>query len=285
MCGSRLGGGKQVKPLATFDKYVPSASPVKQLASRLRNIYCTQKSITFSEHRHVDEGCRRWPQKLREVIELNCPYCLARIPSEAEVCRYCARDVGRLLKAEERIAELQAQVTSNEETTVADKPDGAWLLRGPIWSFYAISIICGLTFDISHLDYITPSLGFATGVVTIILRRDINIWTLFLVGFVQPFLTFVVLSAAGKVSISLLQSLVASFFLMSSAVGGAVALGALTAAVFSGHGLSRKQIGASSLLEWMSTAETRLDRIEGFIVKLGAVITAATLLISKFFLE
>jgi hypothetical protein len=117
------------------------------------------------------------------------------------------------------------------------------------------------------------------------LKRDTGIWTLFLIGFVQPFLAFIVLSAAGKVSIDLMPSLVGSFFLTACVVGGAATMGALSAALFSKPGLTRRQMSAGSLFDWMSTTESRLDRVERFIIKLGAVVTTSSLLISKFFSE
>lgn len=226
---------------------------------------------------------------------MKCPYCLANISIKAEVCRYCNRDIGRLVRAEQQVKELLAEKSHDEDTSkVSNSEDtekvssskdtprskDTWQFGMSIWLFYGLSILVRYFLPAEdYRDIITWVLAFATGITMLFYRKYSNIWILFLVGFaLLPILIFVGLLIR-EVEADKLGSIVGDFFLISASFGTIVALGGISAAAMSKH-ISIRQFNLSSLFDWFDTAETGFDRLGKLILKISVIISALISLIS-----
>ncbi len=227
-------------------------------------------------------------QKLSTV---NCPYCFSKISFEAEVCSYCTRDVGRLIRAEKKLKEIESKINKHEVVQLEDISTSP-IIRPIIFSFYLITITFNLlqTYQISFFidipSYTTQIIAFIIGVVIVIYQRDYNIWKFFLIGFVQPIISIIIFALYANIKIiQELPIIGAELFQHATFVGTAGALGILIASFF--YSTITKQPRSSRLLslsvftEWIYTSESRLERIEKFILKVIAIITPIISIISK----
>ena len=215
---------------------------------------------------------------------IKCPYCESSISQSAQVCRSCGRDVIRLILAESKIKELEKKLENTDFKAAVISQEYPWVFRIPLWSFYALSTTSLMIFKLPSYYYemLVAIMAFITGIIVMLRFRDCNIWILFLAGFAQPLIATLTLILLQKTSAAMLVDLIGAFFLVSVQIGFSTALGGMAIAFLTRRKTRVQQFSITPFFDWLSTAESRLDRIEKFILKISAIIAAGTLLISNF---
>jgi len=192
-----------------------------------------------------------------------------------------------LLRARARITELEAELATQRPRPVKPVLQDAWAFRLPTWSFYGLSVLvvlgAALGWHRLNPERVTAALAVITGVVTMLLVPHTNIWMLFITGFAQPLIGTAAWLLSGGITYSDLDGLLPTFFFTCLAVGLSATLGATAAALFGVRPLTAQQFGFTPFLKWMGTAESRADKVERFILKVAALTSTATLVLSKLF--
>ncbi len=120
--------------------------------------------------------------------KIDCPYCSGKIPSDAQVCQHCSRDIGRLIKAETEIAELKELIGDVDKKVAEEGREKLWSTTVPVILFYLLCIFTVLVLRLNPpWEYYTfYFLGFVVGLIIVGMRDDANIWKIFMIGFIQP---------------------------------------------------------------------------------------------------
>lgn len=210
--------------------------------------------------------------------KVQCPYCLAQINSRAEVCCHCGRDVGRLIRTEARIKELESEKI---EPAIVDSEDlkkhtthNPWGFRIPMYSFYALAIYIYFVLpEGDYRNYILYIMAFITGVAIMFFRRDCNIWMLFLVGFAMLFFLTIFGVIILEFNVKYFPSILGAFFLFSALYGGLTALGGV-AVLVSGGRLKAQQFSLSPLSKLLDKTESKLVTTENMILRVAAFFSA-----------
>ena len=216
-----------------------------------------------------------------DLSTVKCPFCLSTIPKSAQVCRYCGRDVSRLIEAERKIKQLEDQLKNVEVKQATSDQDNPWAFRIPLWSFYALSTLSLLILHgYLNLEILIFAMAFVTGIIVLGLG-SCNIWKLFLAGFAQPFISISILILLRKISADTLLILVGQFFLFSLKIGFSTALGGMVIILLRRQKLRTQQFSLSPFFDWLSTSESRLDQIHKLVLIISAIVAAILQLISS----
>lgn len=204
-----------------------------------------------------------------------CPYCLADISLDAQVCRYCARDVGKLRRALARVESLEAEVPNgrstrdqNGERSVFGVPLLVSYMAGTAYFWYAIQPENGFA------AWVLPLIWGLTGAVLVIHSRSCQLWRLFLLGFGLPFLAIVTLAVLNVLSLTLVLRQAPVLFQIGLRASLFLGLAGLTtAAVVSALHIRSIQIDlkASHALDWLLYPESKTDRLQKLVLKVSAV--------------
>jgi len=203
---------------------------------------------------------------------VQCPYCLSVIDGRADVCRYCQRDVRRIL-------DLHQQLRQRHAPRPPRSPDNqSRYSPGIVFSYYAIATLI-YAYGIEHpeqtwLPNAVLILAFVTGIVAGPLSLPANLWHLFAVGLAQPAVAIIALVMLGSVSVDIAVVVAQSVILTGARTGLALALGgAVGVAVMRAIGVRAAAITFSlaSLRAWLLGSGTELDRLEKAIVKGAAI--------------
>jgi hypothetical protein len=159
-----------------------------------------------------------------------------------------------------------------------------------IWGLYAASIVLRslflliptLNLYLQYLDYyMIPSLAFVTALLVVARAREGNAWIFFLVGFALPIFEIVTLLLIGIYSFKSLIRLQPDFLVNCFRIGIAMPLGGFVALLLTKQQKSLPQFfSAGDLFVWLRKSESRLTRIQKFLVALGAVVSAGVAVIT-----
>ena len=222
---------------------------------------------------------------------VECPYCLSRISPRAQVCRFCSRDVARLIEAESQVRLLEEQVVpTGEQQGSHRRASSAWLV---LLIFYIVSITTTLVLGRPQVGEgqtgvelgVDPTLWvmtltFLAGVVLIAVDRFRNIWLIFLGGFCQPPLEFLSMASMKMTNLIQAPQFLGDMFIHAVGLGFAMALGAILMASILQRALSAEQISVVRMFRYLEH-ETPLDRVGGILLRGLGVITAVVSLIYK----
>jgi hypothetical protein len=229
-----------------------------------------------------------------------CPFCLSAIPLNAQVCKFCSRDVYRLIQAESKVQDIQTQGHTNDSGLTLpevseESPSNiinarrALKMRIILWTFYLLSILPQLVFwyipkpaDYFQIyPFIVVGLAFVAGLSLVVLNAGGNIWTLFIVGFSEPWFATLALILIGKAEFNTLSGLAGEFLLQACQIGAASVIGAALAPIL-GKRPERGFYNIAGLVEWLTTSQTLFERLEKFALAIGSLIAALTVLASHF---
>ena len=214
-----------------------------------------------------------------EMTNTTCPYCLSDIPSKAQVCRYCGRDVGRLLEAKTRLSSMAAGDTRTD-ASLQSSTSINWGFRITMWIFYVFAtVILAYGFFLNYQLLAIAICGFFAGLLAGLFSKTNNVWIVFIMGFVQFPISLVALLLFSIMSTEIFKdNWLAPLFISSLRIGGATALGGLTGMV-----ALKREISFSifPFTKWLSTSESHFERIEKVVVAVASIITALALIASK----
>lgn len=213
-----------------------------------------------------------------------CPYCLSRINSTAEVCHHCTRDVGRLIRAETRVKELEAKL-DQVEGVETDEPSAHYLPLGVfVVPFYIVAFLANwLDFVLDPnnrivlLGYVAYALAFITGALIMIYGTRRNVWVIFAIGFVQPFVAVLIHLIADTIEFEDLKDeamLRLQFMLL---IGLVAAVGSLAGALLRRQRLTKEQFSFSPLI---GVSEVGLERVENLALRIGAILAVLSSIVS-----
>jgi hypothetical protein len=210
-----------------------------------------------------------------------CPLCKGEIPDGVEVCCHCGNHIRRLLEAEARLKELQEKFDQFTVLKPTDLMVGLWRYRFGVWGFYISAIVVSVT-DIagSLVDYFMLALAVMIGIYLGFFRRGMSLWTVILIAFCQPLVSAIAYVLTGSIEWNDIKDMTDVLFKQAIIRGTVAGIGFSSIVLFTGKP-QPDQFSLSKAAEWIMNSESKLDRAEKLLLKIGALITAATLVISK----
>lgn len=234
---------------------------------------------------------------------LRCPYCRSRIPTRAEVCRYCTREVRPLLRARRRIRELEKELAelqsrSSAPASAPAPPDPRpiprllpRLLRGRrstavVWGYYAISALA--------IRFVSPSamwdmtiligLGMVAGVLFARNDRRSNAWMLAIYGAALPLFMTAAFTVLGRVTMAEFVGELPDFFKMAALTAASVVAGGAGYALMNASRYPPRQFFAPmGITALIVRSEEGVDRVHKLAMTLGSLITMLGAVYAFFF--
>lgn len=222
--------------------------------------------------------------------KVDCPYCSGKIPSDAQVCQHCGRDVGRLIRAEAEIAELKALIGDVDKKVAQEGEEGReelWSTAAPISLFYLISIfifLAGIP-NYPYDNYAFYSLGFLVGLIIVGMRDDYNLWKLFFIGFIQPSVLISAVLLYKKLDFYIIKVILDDMVLLALKLGLVTSLGGIViAAVFyilKKRPLNKELFSFTPIIEFIRGAGINLSGLKVALGAIGSLITTVLFLLDK----
>jgi len=203
------------------------------------------------------------------VAGSKCPYCFSAIPSDADVCSHCARDVRRLITAEARVRELEAL---SQPARAADTQPRAWLAPVLLLFYSSTTALywAALTYenvDVDLLAWPLYAIAFIAGGALAVAMGTSPISRIFAFGFAQPLASFAVLILLRLLTVTELAPLAPRLLQEALLVGAVVAAGGVATAY-----VTRVLPGRTVTLIW-AVSEDSVQRFETIALRVAAVVT------------
>jgi hypothetical protein len=216
---------------------------------------------------------------------MQCPFCLSNIPEEAIVCRFCTRDIGKLLDARREIEELKQKLA---EIT----PETSPALSGHVWNKWIVLlqyVIAAIVFNLliyqegNLRDILIYSSTAIAGLGIMILNpKSTNIWVLFILGFCEPMVYLTSYKIFRGTNVDLLAAF--SGYIFDAFITGALMtsggfFAALSLPIFNKEfRLSKDNISFEHSFKWISAGHSVMGTFEDLMLKIVSLLTAAAAL-------